>query len=51
LKIYAEAYIIKMAMAMTSGKVINFYQVIPLYPEELKMKMDSNCAEKGWRYI
>jgi hypothetical protein len=29
---------------MSSGKKIDFYQVIPLYPEELKLKMD-NSAE------
>ena len=27
----------------SSGKIINFYQVIPLYPEELKFKMDNNA--------
>lgn len=32
-------------LTTTSGKTINFYEIIPLYPEELKFKMD-NDAEK-----
>lgn len=42
---------------MSSGKVINFYQIIPLYPEELKFKMENNAEtlfekfnEKGIPY-
>ena len=27
----------------SSGKIINFYQVIPLYPEELSYKMENNA--------
>ena len=41
----------------SSGKTINFYQVIPLYPEELRFKMDNNAEtllavfdEKGIEY-
>ncbi len=41
----------------SSGKTINFYQVIPLYPEELIFKMDNNAEtllavfdEKGIEY-
>ncbi|MCR5607544.1 MAG: suppressor of fused domain protein, partial [Lachnospiraceae bacterium] len=28
---------------MSSGRVINFYQIYPLYPEELKFKFDYNA--------
>ena len=28
---------------MPSGKVINFYEVIPLYPEELEFKMENDA--------
>ena len=31
------------SLQMSSGKKIDFYQVIPLYPEELKFKMDNNA--------
>ncbi len=41
----------------SSGKIINFYQVIPLYPEELKFKMENDAEtlinkfdEKGIDY-
>ena len=41
----------------SSGKTINFYQVIPLYPEELKFKMENDAQtlidkfnEKGIDY-
>ena len=27
---------------LSSGKLLNFYQLIPLYPEELKFKMENN---------
>ncbi len=44
-------------LIMSSGKVINFYEVIPLYPEELAFKMESNAKtlfskfeEKGIQY-
>ena len=44
-------------MIMSSGKVINFYEIIPLYPEELKFKMENGADalfekldEKGIRY-
>ena len=44
-------------LIMSSGKVINFYEVIPLYPEELKYKMDNDAdalfekfEEKGIQY-
>ncbi len=30
-------------MIMPSGKVINFYEVIPLYPEELKFKIENGA--------
>lgn len=30
-------------MIMSSGKVINFYEIIPLYPEELKFKMEKGA--------
>ncbi len=30
-------------LIMSSGKVVNFYEVIPLYPEELKFKMDNGA--------
>lgn len=33
----------KIKLETTSGKTINFYQVIPLYPEELKFKMDNDA--------
>jgi hypothetical protein len=28
---------------MSSGKVVNFYEIIPLYPEELQFKMDNDA--------
>lgn len=31
------------SLQMSSGKKIDFYQVIPLYPEELKFKMDNDA--------
>ncbi len=41
-------------LIMSSGKVVNFYEVIPLYPEELQFKMENNAealfdrfAQKG----
>lgn len=44
-------------MIMSSGKVINFYEIIPLYPEELRFKMENDAGalfqkldEKGIRY-
>ena len=44
-------------LIMPSGKVVNFYEVIPLYPEELQFKMDSGAdalferfREKGISY-
>ncbi|MBQ9912242.1 MAG: suppressor of fused domain protein [Firmicutes bacterium] len=44
-------------MIMPSGKVINFYEVIPLYPEELKFKIENGAdalfekfKEKGIQY-
>ena len=44
-------------LIMSSGKVVNFYEVIPLYPEELQFKMDSGAdalferfREKGISY-
>ncbi len=44
-------------LIMSSGKVINFYEIIPLYPEELKYKMDNDAdalfeklEEKGIQY-
>jgi len=30
-------------MIMSSGKVINFYEIIPLYPEELHYKMENDA--------
>jgi len=30
-------------MIMSSGKVINFYEIIPLYPEELQYKMENDA--------
>ncbi|MBR4163804.1 MAG: suppressor of fused domain protein [Solobacterium sp.] len=44
-------------LIMSSGKVINFYEIIPLYPEELQFKMENNAddlfkklEEKGIQY-
>ena len=44
-------------LKMSSGKVINFYQIVPLYPEELKFKLENNAEalfdrlnEKGIPY-
>lgn len=44
-------------MIMPSGKVINFYQIIPIYPEELNFKIENGAAalfelfeEKGIQY-
>ena len=44
-------------LLMSSGKVINFYDLIPLYPEELEFKMAHDAetlfekfAEKGIQY-
>lgn len=44
-------------LIMPAGKVINFYEVIPLYPEELKFKMENGAEalfakfkEKGISY-
>ncbi len=31
------------SLQMSSGRKVDFYQVIPLYPEELKLKMDNNA--------
>ena len=31
-------------MIMSSGKVINFYEVIPIYPEELQFKMENDAV-------
>ena len=42
---------------MPSGKVINFYEIIPMYPEELQFKMENGAdalfekfEEKGIQY-
>ncbi|MCR4651247.1 MAG: suppressor of fused domain protein [Lachnospiraceae bacterium] len=44
-------------LKLSSGKVINFYEVIPLYPEELQYKLDNDAdilfdrfKEKGIKY-
>lgn len=37
---FAESRKGDIRLVMPSGKVINFYEVIPLYPEELAFKMD-----------
>ena len=44
-------------LIMSSGKVINFYEIIPLYPEELQFKMENDAdtlfkkfEEKGIQY-
>ena len=54
---YAENRKGDIRMIMSSGKVINFYEVIPLYPEELAFKMENGAEalfdllkEKGIQY-
>ena len=44
-------------LIMPSGKVVNFYEIIPLYPEELEFKMENDADalfekfnEKGIQY-
>lgn len=44
-------------LIMSSGKVINFYEIIPMYPEELEFKKENDAdalfekfAEKGIQY-
>ena len=44
-------------LIMSSGKVINFYEIVPLYPEELQFKIDNDADalfgifdEKGIQY-
>ena len=32
-------------LPLSSGKMINFYEVIPIYPEELKFKLDNDSYE------
>ena len=40
---YAENQKGDVRLIMSSGKVINFYEIIPLYPEELQFKMDNDA--------
>ena len=40
---YAENKKGDIRLIMSSGKVINFYEVIPLYPEELAFKMENGA--------
>ena len=54
---YAENRRGDIRLIMSSGKVINFYEIIPLYPEELAYKMENNAealfdkfTEKGIQY-
>lgn len=44
-------------LIMSSGKVVNFYEIIPMYPEELEFKKENDAdalfemfAEKGIQY-
>lgn len=32
-------------MTMSSGKVVNFWKIVPLYPEELQYKMENGAEE------
>ena len=40
---YAENQKGDVRLIMSSGKVVNFYEIIPLYPEELQFKMDNDA--------
>ena len=54
---YAENRNGDIRLVMPSGKVINFYEIIPMYPEELQFKMENGAdalfekfEEKGIQY-
>ena len=54
---YAENQKGDVRLIMSSGKVVNFYEIIPLYPEELQFKMENGAdalferfEEKGIQY-
>ena len=54
---YAENRNGDVRLVMPSGKVINFYEIIPMYPEELQFKMENGAdalfekfEEKGIQY-
>lgn len=54
---FCENYQGEVRLETSSGKMINFYQIIPLYPEELKFKMENDAGtlidkfdEKGIEY-
>ena len=54
---YAENRKGDIRLVMSSGKTVNFYEIIPLYPEELKFKMENDAdvlfgkfEEKGIPY-
>ena len=40
---YAENRKGDIRLVMPSGKVINFYEIIPMYPEELQFKMENGA--------
>ena len=40
---YAENRNGDVRLIMSSGKVINFYEIIPLYPEELQFKIENDA--------